>query len=111
MQVQDLNGDALVVVLAALANPHRLRIIGALRRDRYYVSSLARELGISRPLLQAHLRRLASAGLVDAVLELSADGQAMKFYRLTTFAIELTPDTLAVASQTVTIEAASPDEN
>jgi Bacterial regulatory protein, arsR family len=44
-------GDQLLAMLAALANPHRLRIIAALASGgRNYVSQLARELGISRPL-------------------------------------------------------------
>jgi DNA-binding transcriptional ArsR family regulator len=111
MRAEDLTGDGLVRVLAALANPHRLRIVGALRRERHYVSNLARELDISRPLLQVHLRRLAAVGLVDASLEVSPDGKAMKFYELTAFAIELTPDTLAEAARTVTVEPSAHDED
>jgi len=39
-------------MLSALDNPHRLRIIAALTSGgRNYVSQLAREIGISRPLL------------------------------------------------------------
>ena len=37
-------GDELVTVLAALASPHRLRILGALASGRNYVSELARRL-------------------------------------------------------------------
>jgi len=52
-------------MLAALANPHRMRIIGLLASDgRNYVSQLAREVGISRPLLHLHLTKLEDAGLV-----------------------------------------------
>jgi DNA-binding transcriptional ArsR family regulator len=46
-------------VLATLANPHRIRIVAALTAERNYVSRLARDLGISRALLQVHLRKLA----------------------------------------------------
>ena len=60
-------------MLAALANPHRLRIIAALAAGgRNYVSRLAREIGISRPLLHLHLQKLEDAGLVTSQLELSA---------------------------------------
>ena len=54
-------GDDLVEMLAALANPIRLRIIAQLTSGRDYVSHLAREIGISRPLLHMHLQRLEVA--------------------------------------------------
>jgi len=78
-------------ILAALANPHRLRVIAALVGGRNYVSQLARELGMSRPLLHLHLQRLEAAGLVVGKLELSADGKAMKYFEVAPFSIVLTP--------------------
>ncbi|MGA6164712.1 ArsR/SmtB family transcription factor [Amycolatopsis magusensis] len=93
--------DELVRVLATLANPHRVRVVATLARQRYYVSELARELGISRALLQVHLRKLEAAGLVTAQLELSEDGKAMKFYEVTPFAYELTPRSIAAAAETL----------
>jgi DNA-binding transcriptional ArsR family regulator len=96
-----VTGDALVRVLATLANPHRLRVVAALAEERNYVSSLARDLGISRPLLQVHLRRLEAAGLISASVEVSADGKAMKFYEVAPFAVELTPETIAIAARTL----------
>lgn len=44
-----LTGDELLMVLAALANPIRLRIVARLAGERDYVSNLAREIGVSRP--------------------------------------------------------------
>ena len=68
-------GDQLLAVLAALANPHRLRIVAALQTGgRNYVSQLARDIGLSRPLLHLHLQKLEEAGLVTSRLELSDDG-------------------------------------
>ncbi|WP_329241215.1 ArsR family transcriptional regulator [Actinoallomurus sp. NBC_01490] len=96
------NGDELVEVLATLANPHRLRVVAALARERNYVSRLARELGISRALLQVHLRKLQAAGLVSAQMELSEDGKAMKFYEVTPFSIQLSPEAVAAAVLTLT---------
>ncbi len=96
-------GDHLVQILAALANPHRLRVVAALTRERTYVSQLARELHISRALLQVHLRKLETVGLVTAHLELSEEGKAMKFYEVSPFALTLTPDVIATATQTLTI--------
>ena len=55
-------GDALLRALSALANPHRLRIVAALSRGSTHVSQLARDLGISRPLVHMHLARLEAAG-------------------------------------------------
>ena len=97
----EVTGDELVAVLAALANPHRLRVLAALTRRRDYVSSLARELGISRALLQVHLRKLEAAGLVADSLELSEDGKAMRFYEVSPFSFRLTPETVAAAASTL----------
>jgi predicted transcriptional regulator len=93
-------------MLAALANPHRLRIIAALRaRGRNYVSQLAREVGISRPLLHLHLQKLEEAGLVESKLELSSDGKALNYFEVTKFDIELTPDAIVKAAETLTVAA------
>ncbi len=95
-------GDQLLAALAALANPHRLRIIALLASGgRNYVSQLAREIGISRPLLQLHLQKLADAGLVTSQLELSQDGKALNYYEVTDFALELTPAAIAEAAQSL----------
>ena len=101
METSSLTGDQLVTVLATLANPHRVRVLAALVDGPDYVSRLARELGISRALLQVHLKKLERAGLVAAHLELSADGKAMKFYEVVPFALSLTPDALAAAARTL----------
>jgi predicted transcriptional regulator len=104
MNLSRMTGDDLVRVLATLANPHRLRVVAALAAERNYVSQLARELGISRALLQVHLRKLETAGLVSAVIEVSEDGKAMKFYEVEPFALELTPETIMVAARTLSAE-------
>ena len=95
-------GDDLVGMLAALANPIRLRIVAKLAGGRDYVSHLAREIGVSRPLLHMHLQRLEAAGLIIGHLELSADGKAMKFYQVADFDLHLTASALAQAAQTLT---------
>jgi ArsR family transcriptional regulator len=97
-----LPGSRLAHVLAALSNPHRLRIVAALASGRNYVSQLARDLRMGRPLLHMHLQRLEAAGLIVGNLELSDDGKAMKFYEVTDFDIPLTPATLAEAARTLT---------
>lgn len=96
-------GDQLLSVLAALANPHRLRIIESLQAGgRNYVSQLARELGISRPLLHLHLQKLEAAGLVISQLELSQDGKALNYFEVSSFKFSLTPTVIAHAAKSLT---------
>ena len=102
MAAERMTGDELVEMLAALANPIRLRIVATLAGGRDYVSHLARELGISRPLLHMHLQRLEAAGLVVGTLELSDDGKAMKYFEVTDFDLRLNALSLADAAATLT---------
>jgi DNA-binding transcriptional ArsR family regulator len=98
-------GDQLLEVLAALANPHRLRIIALLAKEgRNYVSQLAREIGISRPLLHLHLAKLEEAGLVTSKLELSDDGKALNYFEAAPFDLQLNPAAIAVAAKSLTIK-------
>ena len=100
-----ITGDGLLATLAALANPHRLRIIAALTSGgRDYVSRLAREIGISRPLLHLHLQRLEEAGLVTSQLELSRDGKALNYFEVSDFGFDLTPAAIAQAAKSLTIK-------
>lgn len=106
-ELDTYDGDRLLAALAALANPHRLRIVALLATGgRNYVSQLAREIGISRPLLHLHLQRLEEAGLVTSQLELSADGKALNYFDVAGFAFALTPEIIARAAQSLT---AKPD--
>jgi DNA-binding transcriptional ArsR family regulator len=107
---RSLSGDELIQIFATLSNPHRLRVLAVLARDgRKYVSQLARELGISRPLLHMHLQRLESVELVTGSLELSSDGKAMKYYEAASFAFEVTPASIALADETLSDETFSAD--
>lgn len=90
-------------ILSALDNPHRLRVIALLQTGgRNYISQLAREIGISRPLLHLHLNKLEEAGLVVSQLELSEDGKALNFFEIAPFALDLTPASIADAARTLT---------
>jgi len=104
MDNEDMTGDGLLRILATLANPHRIKIVAALTRERRYVSQLARQLGISRALLQVHLRKLEAAGLVSAAIEISPDGKAMKYYEVAPFAVLLTPESIAAAALTLGVD-------
>jgi DNA-binding transcriptional ArsR family regulator len=87
--------ERMSLVVTALDHPLRLRVIAVLRNGRRYVSALARELGISRPLLYMHLDRLEKAQLVSSSLELGDDGKAVKWYELRPFELRITADTVA----------------
>ena len=92
----------MLAMLAALANPHRMRIVAALASGgRNYISRLARDIGISRPLMHLHLQKLEDAGLVTSQLELSADGKALNYFEVTGFALDLTPAAIAAAAKTL----------
>ncbi|GLR11670.1 transcriptional regulator [Chitinimonas prasina] len=102
MKDDTISGEQLLSMLAALANPHRLRIIAALQsQGRNYVSQLAREIGISRPLLHLHLQKLEDAGLVTSQLELSPDGKALNYFEVSRFALEITPAAIAEAAKSL----------
>lgn len=100
------SGDELLRALSALANPHRLRVISALHGGRNYVSQLARDIEMSRPLLHMHLQKLEAAGLITGSLELSEDGKAMKYFELTPFTLALTPERIAQLVETLSGDSA-----
>lgn len=106
--IASATGDELLAALSALANPHRLRIVAALTEGRTYVSQLARELGIGRPLLHMHLQRLEAAGLVTSRLELSEEGKAMRYFEVAPFDLDVTPAGIARAVRTLSNAAGEP---
>ena len=70
MRPDVLGGDELLGMLAALANPIRLRILAQLADRRDYVSHLARRSVSADLLLHMHLQRLEAVGLVVGSLGL-----------------------------------------
>ena len=88
--------------MSALSNPIRLRIVAELAGGRDYVSHLARQIGVSRPLLHMHLQRLEEVGLITGTLELSNDGKAMKYFEVADLDIHLTAAAIAEAARTLT---------
>ena len=86
--------------ISALANPHRLQILAALADKANYVSQLAREIGISRPLVHMHLNRLEEVGLVKSRLELSEEGKAMRFFEATDFDLRINAAQIAMIAKT-----------
>ncbi len=97
----EYSGDELLNMISALANPQRLRIVAALAGGRNYVSQLARDLQMSRPLLHLHLQKLESSGLVTSQLELSSSGKAMRYFEVAPFALHLSPAVIEKAARTL----------
>jgi DNA-binding transcriptional ArsR family regulator len=108
--IEILAGDRLLAMLGALSSPHRLRILAALAvNGSNYVSQLARDVGISRPLLHLHLKKLEDTGLVKSKLELSADGKALNYFEIADFKLVLTPAMLVEAARTITDQTTKPE--
>jgi ArsR family transcriptional regulator len=61
--------DALLVILRALADPSRVRILLLVRRMELSVGEVAAVLGQSQPRVSRHIRILADAGLVNRAKE------------------------------------------
>jgi DNA-binding transcriptional ArsR family regulator len=57
------------IAFAALAEPHRQRILDLLAESERPVGELVQALSISQPLVSKHLRVLRDAGLVEARTE------------------------------------------
>ena len=58
--------DAMARIFKTLADPTRLRLLGAMTLDCKSVSQLVEESGLSQPLVSHHLRILREAGLAKA---------------------------------------------
>ena len=62
MSAADLSIDR---TLAALADPHRRRVVDLLSRGPRAAGDLARELALTPPAMSRHLRTLRQSGLVE----------------------------------------------
>ncbi|WP_232695691.1 ArsR/SmtB family transcription factor [Brevibacillus daliensis] len=90
--------------MEALSNPHRLKIIAVLSEGRQYVSELARELGMSRPLLYLHLQKLEEAKLVSSSMEILESGKTAKYYMLNSFHLEINEEMISSLASTLTLK-------
>jgi DNA-binding transcriptional ArsR family regulator len=57
--------DGVDRILAALADPHRRRVVDLLSRGPRPAGELAREVGLAPPAMSRHLRTLRRSGLVE----------------------------------------------
>ncbi|HEY9245390.1 MAG TPA: metalloregulator ArsR/SmtB family transcription factor [Candidatus Methanoperedens sp.] len=80
----------LTEILDALGNEHSLKIMSVLADGECYVSELAKIVGISRPLLYLHLKKLENAGLVEGeIRHYEEPPYSKKFYKAKNFELIL----------------------
>ena len=84
----------MVRVLKVLSVELRLQILVLLSERPRYAYELARELGISYPLVHLHLRALERAGLIVSEYEVAEGGKLRRYYRVKDFRIEISPESL-----------------
>jgi DNA-binding transcriptional ArsR family regulator len=76
-------------ILRLIADPLRLRLLEALRREPRTVTELARELGVARTRLYYHVRLLEEHGLVDVAETHLVQGITEKRYRVTAYRLSV----------------------
>jgi ArsR family transcriptional regulator len=80
----------------AISHPVRLKLLYLLSERERYVYELAKDLNLSRQVVQLHLKRLEKAGFVESDLRLEDnDNRAKKFFKLKEFNVTLDIDDLA----------------
>ena len=88
-----MDKQSLAELLNALGNEHSLKILAILAGYECYVSELARDVGISRPLLYLHLKKLENAGLVESeIRHFEEPPYTKKFYKAKNFELILSLD-------------------
>ncbi|MGP8321471.1 MAG: ArsR/SmtB family transcription factor [Methanosarcinaceae archaeon] len=86
-----MDTEELAALLNTLGNKHSLSILAELVDGERYVSELADKIGISRPLLYLHLKKLANVGLVEGeIRHFDEPPYTKKYYRAKDFYIEVT---------------------
>ena len=85
-----MDKQRLAAILDALGNEHSLTIISILADGERYGSELAKEVGISRPLLYLHLKKLETVGLVESeIRHFEEPPYTKKFYKAKNFELKL----------------------
>ena len=83
-------------MLAVLSHPTRLRILALCAVKERTARELREELGISKPLLIAHLKQLINYGFLGSRAEIDEHRYIVrKYYKTRKFKIEVSNETLA----------------
>jgi len=79
----------------ALSHPVRLKLLYLLSERERYVYELAKDLNLSRQVVNLHLKRLEKAGFIESDLRLEdEDMRAKKFFKLREFEVSLSIEDL-----------------
>ncbi|KON29831.1 hypothetical protein AC482_05495 [miscellaneous Crenarchaeota group-15 archaeon DG-45] len=96
-----MEDEELAAKLKALGHISRLQILTVLTEGEKYLSSIAKEVGISRALAKVHLKKLREAGLVKTrTVLLEDEARALRYYKLMDFHIEISPEELRKRRET-----------
>lgn len=88
--MKTVDKKSLAQLLDALGNEHGLTIMAVLADGECYVSELAKNVGISRPLLYLHLKKLENAGLVESeIRHFEEPPYTKKFFKAKDFELKL----------------------
>ncbi|WMW24706.1 winged helix-turn-helix domain-containing protein [Methanolobus sediminis] len=80
----------IITIGEAISHPVRLKLLYLLSERERYIYDLAKDLDISRQVVQLHLKRLEKAGFVESDLRLEDnDNRAKKFYKLKEFNVDI----------------------
>ena len=83
-------------LLSILAHPARIKILALCAVRERSTTELREILGISKPLLIAHLRQLLNAGLLESRAELDTENYVVrKYYRTRKFSVVISDKALA----------------
>lgn len=87
--------EQIVHIGEALAHPVRIQLLYMLSEKERYIYELAKDLNLSRQVVDLHLKRLEKAGFVESDLRLEEnDLRAKKFFRLKEFDVKLCTEDL-----------------
>ncbi|MCC7576306.1 MAG: winged helix-turn-helix domain-containing protein [Methanomethylovorans sp.] len=87
--------EQIVYIGMALAHPVRIQLLYMLSEKERYIYELAKDLNLSRQVVDLHLKRLEKAGFVESDLRLEEnDMRAKKFFRLKEFDVKLCTEDL-----------------
>ncbi len=87
--------EQIVHIGEALAHPVRIQLLYMLSERERYIYELAKDLNLSRQVVDLHLKRLEKAGFVESDLRLEEnDMRAKKFFRLKEFDVKLCKEDL-----------------
>ncbi len=80
--------EEMASLFKAFSNPIRLKILALCAEREVSTRELREKLGVSKPLLLAHIRKLLKAGLLESRLVIDEEkGRLVRLYRTANFEI------------------------